>query len=440
MKVDDIMQDDHKDFNKYFLEQIDILNKELYSKFSIYEDTRTKLEDLVSKLEKEYNTIEDLHCFNNNIEQILYMNLYGNLKRENVSNIPIHFAYYYLGLSYLMDNIYDDALKNFQIARRINPYFNLANFNIVRCYRKNNDLDTMYDFLMKMHNDIYNADSLSLFYTSIGDYSFDKKNYGFANTLYSLSEYYKTSGYNQKQLTKISLFEGRVLKVDPVNQIIPYLREKKIPTSVSETILFQLLNIYKTKADNPFKLNIQNQVKTILYGLTKNESFAPLVFLRNDEIGFTFSIPELWEVLSRSNYNIKSTSENTLFVIKPISKVTINVNKICELSSDGLFKKYREIKNQYINNGYVINYDSILNINGNKCIQSFIERQLLNEKVIVVHNYIIINKILIDFDIPINFVTSDKDKLYNDKNVQRINNILLSIKILTKKEEVEFTF
>lgn len=434
------MQNDHEQFNTYFNEQISTLSKEFYSKFSNKEDTMRKFEDLVEKLEKEYN-IEDFHCFNNDIENILYINLFGDLDRSKIASIPIHYAYYYLGLSYLSNNILDDALRSFEKAREINPFFSMANFHIVKCYRKLNDLERMYDFLLVMHEDIYNAESLGLFYSSIGDYYFDKKNYGFANTLYSLSEYYKQSGYNQQQLTKISLFEGRVLKVDPVDQIIPYLKEKKIPTSVSETILFQLLNIYKTKADNPFKLSIQRQVKTILYGLTKHETFAPLVFLRNDNIGFTFSIPELWEVLSKDNYNIKSTSEDTLFVIKPISKVTININKICTLEEKDLVKKYQEIKSDYLKNGYIINYDSILNINGNKCIQVFVEKQLLNNKIIIVHNYIIINNILIDFDIPVNFVTNDKNKLYNDKNVQRINKILLSIRILNKKEEEEeFTF
>jgi GTPase SAR1 family protein len=75
-------------------------------------------------------------------------------------------------------------------------------------------------------------------------------------------------------------------------------------------------------------------------------------------------------------------------------------------------------------------------------IQSFIEKKILNDSVIDVHNYVIINNNLIDFEIPVNNITSDKETSLSDKNVIRINNLLGTLQIIDIQQEEleEFTF
>ena len=55
---------------------------------------------------------------------------------------------------------------------------------------------------------------------------------------------------------------------------------------------------------------------------------------------------------------------------------------------------------------------------------------------------VITNDNLIDFEVPINSISSDKEKLLSDKNVIRINNLLGTLQIINiqREEEEEFTF
>jgi len=400
------------------------------------------IDNLIVKINKEYDLTKEIHSFENPVERILYITEVNTSKDVNVVDIPVHYIYYFLGLAYLDDGIYEDALANFLKSISINPFFAKGIFKISECYRRTNELDKMYDFIINNHKYLYQAEDLSDFYSQLGDYYYDIKNYSFANTLYSYSEYYKSTGYNQKQLSNISRYEGRIAKVDPINQIIPYLKEKQIPISISEKILQRLLKMYQVPADNSVKMSIKIMIKKILFDITKNEVFAPSSYLRSDEIGFIFQIPETWEVLSRANYNRNSTTENTLFVIKPLSRVTININKIGEINSNNLQKKYLEIKANYIKEGYLVTLESLMKSGKATYIQAFVEKRILNDRVIDVHNYVVINNNLIDFAIPVNNITSDKEELLSDKNVIRINNLLGTLQIIDIQgdEEEEFTF
>lgn len=431
-----------KSIYQIYNESMKEISKSLLDKTTDTTEAIRLIDNLIVKINKEYDLTKEIHSFENPIETILYITEVNSSKDANIADIPVHYIYYFLGLAYLDDGIYEDALANFLKSISINPFFAKGIFKISECYRRTNELDKMYDFIINNHKYIYQAEDLSDFYSQLGDYYYDVKNYGFANTLYSYSEYYKSTGYNQKQLSNISRFEGRIVKIDAIEQIIPYLKEKQIPISISERLLQRLLKMYQVPADNSDKITIKTMVKKILFDITKNEVFAPSSYLRNDEIGFIFQIPETWEVLSRVNYNKNSTSKDTLFVIKPLSRVTININKIDEIKSNDLKKRYLEIKDKYIKEGYFIKLESLMKSGKTTYIQAFVEKKILNDSVIDVHNYVIINDNLIDFEIPVNNISFDKEKLLSDKNVIRINNLLGTLQIINiqREEEEEFTF
>lgn len=431
-----------KSIYQIYNESMKEISRSLLDKTTDTTEAIRLIDNLIVKINKEYDLTKEIHSFENPIERILYITEVNSSKDTNIADIPVHYIYYFLGLAYLDDGIYEDALANFLKSISINPFFAKGIFKISECYRRTNELDKMYDFIINNHKYIYQAEDLSDFYSQLGDYYYDVKNYGFANTLYSYSEYYKSTGYNQKQLSNISRFEGRIVKIDAIEQIIPYLKEKQIPISISERLLQRLLKMYQVPADNSDKMTIKTMVKKILFDITKNEVFAPSSYLRNDEIGFIFQIPETWEVLSRVNYNKNSTSKDTLFVIKPLSRVTININKIDEIKSNDLKKRYLEIKDKYIKEGYFIKLESLMKSGKTTYIQAFVEKKILNDSVIDVHNYVIINDNLIDFEIPVNNISFDKEKLLSDKNVIRINNLLGTLQIINiqREEEEEFTF
>ena len=62
-----------------------------------------------------------------------------------VITIPIHYIYYFLGLAYLDDGIYEDALVNFLKSAEINPFFAKGIFKVSECYRSTKELDRLDD-------------------------------------------------------------------------------------------------------------------------------------------------------------------------------------------------------------------------------------------------------------------------------------------------------
>lgn len=430
-----------KSITQIYNESMKNISTALLDKNQDTTEARMLIEDLINKLSSRYDLTEQIHSFENPIENILYLSQVDN-NIVNILEIPVHYIYFFLGLTYLDDGIYDDALINFEKCIKVNPFFSRAIFKIAECYLNANDLDKMYNILLDNHKYIYQASDLADFYSRLGDYYYNIKNYSFANYLYSYSEHYKSTGYNQRQLSNIARFEGRIVKMDAVATIIPSLKEKGIPTSISKEMLQYLLKIYQLPVTDNSKIYIKSLTKNILFDLTKNEVFAPTSYLRNDTVGFIFQIPENWEVISRVNYNKSSTNENTLFVIKPISRVTININKICKVESRLLKQKYIELRDNYIKNGSSIVAESLMKSGKISYIQAFFRNKILNDSVIDVHNFVIINNYLIDFTIPINNTNLIKEELYNDKNVIRINNLISTLQIIeiNKEETEEFTF
>ena len=187
---------------------------------------------------------------------------------------------------------------------------------------------------------------------------------------------------------------------------------------------------------------IKNQSRIYLYGLTKNEVFAPSNYIRNDEVGFILEIPETWQVVNRNEYNKTSTNANTLFIIKPDNNITININNLGEVAEKEFKSTYLKYKAEYLNNGFSVDNESVVKINGISYIQMFASRDLLNEKMITMHNYVYINGNVIDFDIPVNVSTVDPILLSKDKNVIRLNNVMGTLQIIKKNsdKEEEFTF
>ena len=430
-----------KSITQIYNESMKAISTALLDKNQDTTEARRLIEDLIYKVSSRYDLTKDIHSFENPIENILYLSQVDN-NVLNILEIPVHYIYFFLGLTYLDDGIYDDALVNFEKCIKVNPFFSRAIFKTAECYLNANDLDKMYNILLDNHKYIYQASDLADFYSRLGDYYYNIKNYSFANYLYSYSEHYKSTGYNQRQLSNIARFEGRIVKTDAVATIIPALKEKNIPTSISEQMLQYLLKIYQLPVTDSSKIYIKSLTKNILYDLTKSEVFAPTSYLRNDAVGFIFQIPENWEVISRVNYNKSSTNENTLFVIKPLSRVTININKICKVDNKLLKEKYIEIRDNYIKSGCFVVMENLMKSGNVRYIQAYFQKRILNDSVIDVHNYVIINNYLLDFTIPINNTNLIKEELYNDKNVIRINNLISTLQIIeVKKEEPEeFTF
>ena len=411
-------------------ETLDIAKSMLYSG----KDDTAKVREVLNTLLKELNTYDFIHekiiTFSNDVEEILFYESVIDVQKYNIEYIPMHFIYYYLGIADLDDRNYEDAISNFKTSVKYNPFFYFGYFKIAECYRKTNDLDMMQKTLLDNFVFIYNARGLAGFYSRLADCYFDIKKYDIANALYSYSNFYIEESYNISQLTKIASFEVRTLRMDDLNIIHKLLTENKIPLSVSKEMMNKLVEFYKTEAgDDVFSKAIKEQIKKILYDLTKNEAFANSKYIKCDSIGFFFEIPESWDLIDRIDFNRGTTTENTLFVIKTGHTGTISIENLGKCLSVDMNEKYKEIKMNLTKEGYEIVSDSILKNSKHSYIQVFLKRVVLNDIIIIVHNYININNNLLDIYMPLQDSTNDINSMYKDKNVGRINNIINTIDI-----------
>ena len=428
------MNADKKDFNNYFKSYFPSIIKETNIDIKI-----RSLETLKEEVNKYYNIDNNIFSFSKPIEQIIF--LFSNDNEEyEIVDFQLHMLYHFLGLCYLNINNYDDALNNFYISHKINPYYFDTFLLICDCLKKTNNISEIKDFLENNSKYIYNVDTLSNYYSLYGDYFFITKYYTGANILYSYSEYFKKTGYNQKKLTEIAKYENRLLKIDDIDDIKKYLKENGIISFIDKKMYDVLLKIYNTPVDSEIKSKIKSEVKTILYDLTKSDMFAFNTTIKNEKLNFMFEIPEQWQILKGKN-QFESNTSNILYVIKPLKNSVINIIDCGNVLNNDIRNNYLIYRNNFLKDGLVVLNESVVTINGNKYIQVYVEKKLLNESVIEVHNYIDINGFLVDITSSINEISTNINKLYSNPDMDRINIILSSIKILKNNiDDKEFTF
>ena len=301
--------------------------------------------------------------------------------------------------------------------------------NIIEYYMFNNRFNkslkyTILDFpLHKLYHYI------ASFYIELGDYFIYKKNYDFANILYSYSTYFNENNYVEKALTKIALDLKRQLILNTKEECIQYLTRYKFPVNARKENIDLIYELYNRTKEHPEDYELRRNLKEILYRITKDEIFEDRLTIKNNQLGFTFKIPEKWKALDRTQFNKVSTGAYTLYVIEITRNVVLNLDIVKSVNQPNLIEEYKIFRDYVVKQGFNVVLESEIDATNIKYIQMITQKRLLNEYITLIHCIFIIKGQVLDFTMPTNRNYNDKNinTLYSDENVIRLNKIINSI-------------
>lgn len=397
-----------------------------------FEDVRNILNNIIENVTPIIDANEKIISVNNIIEYYIFNNRFNLEKKYTVIDFPLHKAYYYIALSYINEHDNETAIKYLKKAIVFNPYDALSYFELADIYKTDKEYKKMYLTLFEGQRYFYRPEDMASFYIELGDYFFFTKNYEFANILYSYSTIFEHNGYSEKALTKIGLTLKRQLIFNKKEECIDYLTKYKFPINAKKENIDQVYELYNKTKEHPEDYLLRRELKEILYRITKNEIFEDRLTLRNQQLKFTFKIPEKWKVLDRNQFNKSSTGAYTLYVIEINKNSTINLDIVKSVSQPNLLEEYKLFRNFITNQGFNIVLENEIAAKNIKYIQMLSQRKLLNEYVTIIHCLFIINNQLLDLTVSTLNAYSDenKEQAYKDENVIRLNKIINSIEFL----------
>ena len=174
---------------------------------------------------------------------------------------------------------------------------------------------------------------------------------------------------------------------------------------------------------------LRRNLKEILYRITKDEIFEDRLTIKNNQLGFTFKIPEKWKALDRTQFNKVSTGAYTLYVIEITRNVVLNLDIVKSVNQPNLIEEYKIFRDYVVKQGFNVVLESEIDATNIKYIQMITQKRLLNEYITLIHCIFIIKGQVLDFTMPTNRSYNDKNinTLYSDENVIRLNKIINSI-------------
>lgn len=126
-------------------------------------------------------------------------------------------------------------------------YFNPMNlgirFEYAEAYKMQNNLDKMYESSKNIYEYIYEPSMLARYYRLLGYYFIEKQNYDVAYSLYAISIYYENSEMAHHEINYIKQQTGNPNFKKTTAEILDFLKQQNIPTTISQSNLTQLKNL-----------------------------------------------------------------------------------------------------------------------------------------------------------------------------------------------------
>ena len=323
---------------KYF-DEIDRALEIINTPRGDFEEARSILQNVIDEVTPIIDPGVKIISVNNIIEYYMFNNRFNKSEKYTILDFPLHKLYHYIALSYVNEKDYDEAINYFKKAISISPYDINSYFELVDTYKIENEFEKMYRTLFELQKYVYTPEDLASFYIELGDYFIYQKNYDFANILYSYSTYFNENNYVEKALTKIALDLKRQLILNTKEECIQYLTRYKFPVNARKENIDLIYELYNRTKEHPEDYELRRDLKEILYRITKDEIFEDRLTIKNNQLGFTFKIPEKWKALDRTQFNKVSTGAYTLYVIEITRNVLLNLDIVKSVKQPNLIEK-----------------------------------------------------------------------------------------------------
>ena len=183
----------------------------------IHEKEMDKAFELVKELVNEYeknglrfedDTESEYFCFNEPIEEILYIQFNDPEKTIRLNPLDYSSLFYLYGSLLIEKGRIEEAKEALLKSKRWNPANTTIMFELAETYKMLGEFEDFYKITRESYNYIHRKKDLGRFYRNIGYYFVEKKEYDTAAGIYIFSRMYDDSDFVNEELAYIFSIAG----------------------------------------------------------------------------------------------------------------------------------------------------------------------------------------------------------------------------------------
>lgn len=388
--------------------------------------------NLVSKDPKRKDENPKLYNFDGVVDFMIYTQMNKN---ENIKWIDTPYAsiYNYLAYIYNEENNYQESLKMSYKSLEWYPLSIISLSEISETYKSQKNWPKFLESTMNMYDKVYSPISLARFYRNLGFYYVEQNKLELAYSLYLISLKYDKNKNAYSEMEYIKRLLSKPSFSMSYEKAIMIIEENNLPIGAKKENIDQLIEIYVREKEMLTKTkNIMNITK-LIYGLTKDQNFSPYIEKVDRKTGCSIIIPRIWNSM-RDDVKNKLYGDKQMFIIKTDYDATFQGVCYGKYRPELFEQLYINSVKQIVENSRVrakLLAENTLNLplaQGQKIFkQALVE--LVDKKILMMHNFTMINNFLVDFSMTLdkNIKYQDRVSFNNQVNLIDLNTILSSI-------------
>ena len=191
-ELKDTFDNEYKNFNLSIEKTLEEVDFQMYK--SDFNKALELTKELIKKIEEigfyKDDQVSEYHCFNNIVEEILYMELFN--PKKTIRPIPVYYAVAYFRHGQLLfeHKKLDEARKPLEIAEKYNPMDIGTKTEIAETYKLEKNWDKFLSINKQIHECLFTNDDLCRYYRNLGYYYIEQEKYDIAMALYIVSLLY----------------------------------------------------------------------------------------------------------------------------------------------------------------------------------------------------------------------------------------------------------
>lgn len=261
---------------------------------------KNKIQEFMNEASERVNKDDpNIYNFDNAIDFILYSKINKSKIKTVWCSIPFYVAYSFLAYIYNEEKNYDEALKILDKQIKIAPLNLDGYFERAETFKMQKKWEQFKEETQKIYPLIYDASDLARFYRNLGYYYIEQNHLDFAYALYTVSIYFEENNNAFQEMMYIDQKLGEKYKgkiMDP-GKALKWLEQNHIPFGAPQENIDLLISIYANSPELMANQGIEQSLANKIYGLTKDDRFAPYYEVSDRISNCVVMIPRNWSEL-----------------------------------------------------------------------------------------------------------------------------------------------
>ena len=440
---DMLPEDSKKEFEKYYDEDLENINKMLkevktyiFSQNKNLEKAKEILLDFIKgSLIYDNDSKTDYYNFSDVIDFVLYTRIYKSEKNIKWINIPFVTAYSYLAYIYNEEGNYEEALKMIDKTIRWSPMNLSPLFEKCETYKMQKKWDEFKNITESLYDKIYSAIDLAHYYRNLGYYYIETNNLDLAYALYTTSIKFEKNNNAYGEMAYINQQLNRDNYNMSADGGLNILKNNNIPFGPKQENLNRLTEIYSTEKELIKNPSVEMQLASRIYHLTLDKRFAPFFELVDKYTMCSIIIPRSWSPV-KEEFRKEQFGDRNMFA------VYTDYNSLFQANYDGKCSKEQFDEAYKLNINNMVNHktlnlklldEGILTLKLQQGMKEFkhalFDMNIEDRTIRSMHYFTIINGIFADFSITLDKKIDYKynETFNNQKGMRDIVNLLANI-------------